>query len=36
MDVHHISKLIDCGMFAYQHTDFLDDIGGVGAIGMAA
>ena len=34
MNVYHIGQFANSGMLAHQHTDFLDDVGTMGAISM--
>ena len=36
MDMHHIGEFGDSGMLAHQDRDFLDDVGCMSAIGVAA
>ena len=36
MDMDHVGEFAESGMLAHQDADLLDDVGGVGAVGVAA
>lgn len=36
MDMDHVGEFLEGGMLAHQDGDLLDDVGSMGAVGMAA
>ena len=34
MDVYHVGEFTECGVFAHQDRDLLDDVGSVGTVGV--
>ena len=34
--MNHVGEFVDGGVLAHQDGDLLDDVGGMGAVGMAA